>query len=744
MKALFNIVIIGLLISCNDDSQSKRVQQSSSKTIVSSAMNDSINQILESADLKSSIYENSIRANFFKEALTKDYNFNLIFNYAKESLNNGDTDTAMKQMQNMLNSNPQYNEINSNSKMIHEFLAICYLRKGEQINCQDNHNDDSCIIPIHGDGVYKIQNFTEQAIQKYLDILNVFPDDMQSRWLLNLAYMTLDQHPEKVPSQFLISINNKLNKDAFQNIGTKVGADHFSLSGSVIAEDFNNDGFIDIFTTSWGIEGQVKLFLNNQNDGFIDSTTENNLSNVKGGLNAKQADYNNDGFTDIYITRGAWIPSTTWGILPNSLLKNNGDNSFTDVTIEVGLFNTKPTQSAEWCDFNNDGYLDLFVANETTASSDKQFPCDLYFGSKNGTFVNVANQYEVDKIGYYKGCSAGDVNNDGWMDLYLSNLNGDNLLFINVAKDNKFQGFEQSKAPVSNPKQSFPCWFFDYNNDGWDDIYAASYDKFAFLDQSGQFAKDQLKMPTGTEKSSLYRNVGDGNFIDVTDSQFKSFGISTMGCNYGDIDNDGFQDFYLGTGAPDFRAIVPNRFFKNMNGESFMDMTFKYNLGHIQKGHGIAFADFDNDGDQDIYAVMGGAFKDDVFSNAFFENKLEHETSWIKFKLVGDHSNKSAIGSKIKVVGLDDNNKEIVFYKSINSGASFGGNPLTCHLGLGLMKKVIMTSVKWPDGTNQWTDYPNLELNNMYRINEGLIPEKMVMKKLTLKSNDQNKGHQHH
>ena len=254
MKAFFNAIIIVLLISCNDDSQSKKVQQTPSKKIVSSAMNDSIAYILKRADLKSSIYENKIRAAFFKEALATDYNFKLIFNYAKESLNNGDTDIAIEQMQNMLDSNPQYNEINANSKMIHEFLAICYLRKGEQLNCQDNHNDDSCIIPIQGGGIYKIKNFTEQGIQKYLDILKVFPEDMQSRWLLNLAYMTLDQYPKKVPSQFLINIDNNHSKDAFQNIGKKVGADHYSLSGSVIAEDFNNDGFIDIFTTSWGTQ----------------------------------------------------------------------------------------------------------------------------------------------------------------------------------------------------------------------------------------------------------------------------------------------------------------------------------------------------------------------------------------------------------------------------------------------------------------------------------------------------------
>ena len=731
------------MLSCNNESSQTGVEKEVSQVNMSSAINDSITQILKRADLRNSIYENKIRSDFYKQALAKEYNFNLLFGYAKESLNNGDTDTAIKIMQDMLNSNPQYNAINESSKMIHEFLGICYLRKGEQLNCQDNHTDQSCIIPIQPDGIYKIRNFTESAIQKYLEILKVFPDDMQSRWLLNLGYMTLDQYPEKVPPTFLIKINEGMNKNAFQNITSRVGADHFALSGSVIADDFNNDGYIDIFTTSWGSEGNVKLFINNQKNSFVDKTSEYNLSNVKGGLNAKQADYNNDGFTDIFITRGAWIPKTSWGILPNSLLKNNGDGSFTDVTIDVGLYSVKPTQSAEWCDVNNDGYLDLFVANETTSSSDVQFPCDLYFGGSNGAFSNVSTKYQMDKVGYFKGCSAGDVNNDGWVDLYLSNLSGDNLLFINKPSDNEFKGFEMSKSPIANPQQSFPCWFFDFNNDGKDDIYAASFDKFAFIDQSGQFARDQLKMPISTEKSSLYQNNGNGDFVDVSDSFFENYGISTMGCNYGDIDNDGFLDFYLGTGAPDFRAVVPNRFFKNKDGQSFKDMTYNYNLGHVQKGHGISFADFDNDGDQDIYAVMGGAFKSDVFSNAFFENKLRNGTSWIKLKLVGTHSNKSAIGSKVRIIGLTESNEETTFYKTVNSGASFGGNPLLCHLGLGSISKIKQVSIKWSNGNNEWMDYPDLEINSSYRVVEGQTPEKMDVNKIVFDAKATNHHHHH-
>lgn len=743
LRFIITLLFVTSFMACTNDvkDEQSNISSRNSKPL-SNAINDSINNILSSAQLHNSMYENKIRSEVYAEYLRKDYTPQNVFGYAKEALNNGDTDAAMKVMQEVLDKYPNYRVINEQSRLVHEFLATCYLRKGEQLNCQQNHTDESCIIPIRSGGVYKIKNYSEQAIQKFEAIMKAFPDDMQSRWLLNLAYMTLNKYPDEVPSQYLINIEQSKHENAFQNITSRVSADHFALSGSVVSDDFNNDGYLDLFMTSWGSEGQLKLFINNKRDGFEDHSNQYKLSDIKGGLNTKQADYNNDGFLDLYITRGAWIPKSYWGILPNSLLRNNGDGTFSDVTIQAGLYNLKPTQSVEWADFNNDGFLDLFVANETTASSDKKFSCDLFFGSSSGVFTNVASKYGMDKVGYFKGCSAGDVNNDGWMDLYLSNLDGDNLLFVNTPKGGKFSGFTLSNTAVKKPKESFPCWFFDYNNDGWDDLYAASYDRFAFSDQAGQFARKQLNKQIATEPSRLYLN-NNGQMKDVSQSQIDNQGISTMGCNYGDIDNDGFQDFYLGTGAPDYRAVVPNRFFKNQNGQTFDEQTFAYNLGHIQKGHGISFADLDNDGDLDIYAVMGGAFKGDKFSNAFFENTLDADLPWIKLKLEGETSNKSAIGAKIWVDGKDGAGNDLSVYKTVNSGASFGGNPLLAHLGLGQMKEITSVKIKWPNGKNHWTDYQALQFNSAYLIKENQSPVKIEMKKMVF-DGEPTSGHHHH
>ena len=146
MKILVFALIAGLALSCSSDSINEKKSLNLSKTNTNSAINDSIGTIMKRAALQNSIYENKIRSELFKNALSNEYNFNNIFGYAKESLNNGDTEIAITIIQDFINSNPKFKNITQQTKMIHEFLAICYLRKGEQLNCQQNHNDYSCLL----------------------------------------------------------------------------------------------------------------------------------------------------------------------------------------------------------------------------------------------------------------------------------------------------------------------------------------------------------------------------------------------------------------------------------------------------------------------------------------------------------------------------------------------------------------------------------------------------------------------
>ncbi len=166
-----------------------------------------------------------------------------------------------------------------------------------------------------------------------------------------------------------------------------------------------------------------------------------------------------------------------------------------------------------------------------------------------------------------------------------------------------------------------------------------------------------------------------------------------MGSNFGDLDNDGWLDFYLGTGAPDFSTVVPNRMFRNVNGTHFEEVTSAGNFGHIQKGHGVAFGDIDHDGDQDLYAVLGGAYEGDVFTNILYENP-GFENNWITIELQGKESNHSAIGSRIEIE-LDNGRK---IYRTVSSGGSFGASTLQQEIGLGSTQLIEKMSVHWING----------------------------------------------
>tara|TARA_B100000767_G_scaffold196296_1_gene183286 strand:+ start:212 stop:841 length:630 start_codon:yes stop_codon:yes gene_type:complete len=185
-----------------------------------------------------------------------------------------------------------------------------------------------------------------------------------------------------------------------------------------------------------------------------------------------------------------------------------------------------------------------------------------------------------------------------------------------------------------------------------------------------------------------------------------------MGSNFGDLDNDGWLDFYMGTGSPEFTSVIPNRMFKNMGGETFAEVTSAGGFGHIQKGHGVSFADIDNDGDQDIYAVLGGAFEGDNYPNICFENPISNN-NWIVLELEGVKSNRSAIGTRLK---LDLENGRTIFH-SINTGGSFGSNSLQAEIGIGVSQLIDTLTIIWSNSKAQI--FKAVEVNKKFKLVEG-------------------------
>jgi hypothetical protein len=195
-----------------------------------------------------------------------------------------------------------------------------------------------------------------------------------------------------------------------------------------------------------------------------------------------------------------------------------------------------------------------------------------------------------------------------------------------------------------------------------------------------------------------------------------------MGSNFGDIDHDGFLDFYLGTGYPDYEALMPNVLYRNLAGKAFVDVTLAGGFGHLQKGHGIAFADFDHDGDQDIFEQMGGTFPGDRFHDALFENP-GFGNRWLALRLAGRGSNRAAIGARIRV-DVEENGRRRSIHRRVNSGGSFGSNPLRQTIGLGKAAKIEHVEVYWPT-TDLTQRFEAVPMDGLYQIVEGedrLIP----------------------
>jgi len=684
---------------------------------------------------------NDVRADSVREmvdAAPPDEKTRLRYKYAYELLYAGQTKAAIRQLETMieaLNLSPR--RMSRQAKPIFELLALAYLRLGEQQNCVDGHASASCILPIRGAGVHTKPAGSQNAAALYERIARRNPRDMQSRWLLNVAHMTLDRYPEGVGGRLRIpdlAPEPHAEIQAFDDVAPKLGVDHFAIAGGTSVEDFNNDGFLDILVTSYGLDDQMKLYLNNGEGGFVDHTEEAGLTGIVSGLNTVHADYNNDGYEDVFVLRGAWAGKV--GRHPNSLLRNNGDGTFTDVTYQAGLASYHPTQTAAWADFNQDGWIDLFVGNESNTefsllsgqssgdSTAASHPSELYLNNGDGTFTNVAAQVGLEIDAYVKGSDWGDVNNDGLPDLYISILGGPNRLYMNQggASIDAWQFVERAEAAgVQDPFFSFPTWFWDYNNDGHLDLFASAYDMRYLQRSAHAVAAEYMGMSTDAERPRVYRNDGDGTFTDVTDTLNLNTVMFAMGSNHGDLDNDGYQDFYVGTGAPDFGAIVPNRMFHNQGGTAFDEVTFAGGFGHIQKGHGVAFADFDRDGDQDIYAVIGGAVEGDPFHNALFENP-GHGHHWITLDLVGRSANRSAIGARLALTVSAPDGTTRTIHRTVGTGGSFGAQSLQQEIGLGDATRIDTLRVTWPNAQGTTQTFTDLDVDQTLRLVEGQSP----------------------
>jgi FG-GAP-like repeat/ASPIC and UnbV len=682
-------------------------------------------KIFREQDWKTDSYKEDERADYYRSLLNGHPDLateiKIRQTLAETLLRAGDSGRAVEQLETIRKLCALHNVKldHAAEQKLRDALAISYLRLGEQQNCLLIHGREACIFPIHGSGIHVRKEGSEGAFRELSAALEDNPKDLKSRWLLNIAAMTLGRYPAAVPQKFLVPLDRfKSDYDIglFPDRAQDAGVAVLGHSGGVAMEDFDGDGLLDLMISSSGPEDQLLFFHNNGDGTFSDRTREAGLTGETGGLNIVVADYDNDSHPDLLILRGGW-----WGEhgkYPMSLLHNLGNGMFEDVTERAGLLSFHPRQTAAWADFDSDGWLDLYVGNESDPK--ELHSSQLFHNNHDGTFTEVAAPNHLADMGFVKGVAWGDFNNDGRPDLYVSVKGGPNHLFRNDGPRDSRNPFADrwqftdvtAQAGVAEPFESFATWFFDYDNDGWPDIFVAGYGTQT-LDDVAAFEMGKVHH---AETSRLYHNNHDGTFTDVTKLVGLDRAILIMGAGFGDLDNDGWLDIYLGTGDSLYESLLPNKMFRNNAGKAFQDVTTSGGFGILQKGHGIAFGDLMNNGNEDVFAKIGGAYPGDTYKSVLFENP-GHGNHWVTLELEGVQTNRPATGARIKLTVKTAKGKRHIF-RTVGYGSSFGSNPLRQHIGIGDATEIFQVEVTWPvpKQVQQFRDVP---MDRAFHIRQG-------------------------
>ena len=605
-------------------------------------------------------------------------------------------------------------------------LGIIAMRRGEVENCVECVGASSCIFPVAGEAVHTNQAGSREAVRWFTEYLQESPRDLRIIWLLNIAKMTLGEYPDKVPSQYLIPaglLRSGGDLGRFENVASPAGLTVRgpNLAGGSIFDDFNGDGTPDLFSTSLDADLGASLYVNRGDGNFEDRSASAGLGDQVYALNVTRADYDNDGDLDVLLLRGGWERP-----LRLSLLRNRGDATFDDVTLAAGLGQPITTESAAWGDYDNDGLVDLFVCGEflppgvlpPPTPGDPRNRCRLYRNQGDGTFKDVARKAGVLNERCAKGSGWGDYDGDGHLDLFVSNMGQPCRLYHNQG-DGTFQDVA-TKLGVTGADMSFACWFWDFDNDGRLDLYVNDYRaRVAEVLASAMGVKIE-----GSSHPRLYHNLGTDGFREVSTELGLDRAMAPMGANFGDVDNDGFLDIYLGTGDMSYEGLDVKLMFRNVEGYGFEDVTMATGTGHLQKGHGVSFADYDGDGDLDLFVELGGATPGDQAYNALFRNpgKGHH---WLKVKLVGTRTNRAALGASIRadIVAPDGRTRSI--HRTIGNNSSFGGNSLTETIGLIDATRVAELSVSWPTSRTTQT-FHDVAADQTIVITEGSSSMKVV------------------
>ena len=572
-------------------------------------------------------------------------------------------------------SDPRFRDALAN---LEATIGVAHLRRGELENCVDNHHAMSCIFPIREQGRHQRTSGSERAMEYFLKHLARQPDNLEVQWLLTVAAMTLGRYPDAVPERWRLpakAFASDEDPGRFEDVAHEAGLHTVGRAGGAVIEDYDGDGRFDIFVSSTDPCASARVYRNIGGGRFEDRTKAAGLAEQLGGINATHTDYDNDGRIDIFVMRGGWeFP------MRNSLLRNDGDGVFADVTSSAGLSSAlHRTHSAAWADFDNDGWLDVFVAHEES-------PAALFRNNHDGTFTDVAAKARRAPDRVLERVRLGGLRQRRRSRPVRLELRRAKFL-LREQRQTAPSTERAAELGVDRPIMSFPTWFFDYDNDGWLDLFVAS-----FVPSVTEVVRHYVGLPPRAETFKLYRNNRQGGFEDVTAAVGLARVAPAMGANFGDLDNDGFLDIYLGTGAPSYAAHRPEPDVPQRR-QAAGSPTSPARPAPVTSRRGTAspWRTSTTTATWTIYANIGGFLPGDVYSRALFRNP-GHGNSWIRVRLEGVKSNRPGIGAKIRLTLPDGS----VRYREVNGGGSFGASPLEQHIGLGKVDRIARLEIEWP------------------------------------------------
>jgi len=540
------------------------------------------------------------------------------------------------------------------------------------------------------------------------------------------------QHPTQNAAG--ISFENRQPRsgvDFVLNNGTTVDKPIIdSIPGGVALLDYDSDGFLDIFFTngaripSLSKEGPGfynRLYHNNQDGTFTDVTEKAGLSGTGYSIGVAAADFDNDGWTDLYVT----------GINHNILYRNNHDGTFTDITEKAGVSGVNSSGkklfsiSAAWIDYDNDGHLDLFVTNYLDWSPETSKVCGLpgkrlscppslypgepnilYHNNGDGTFTDVSESTGIaGQIGKGMGVAVADYDGDGWMDIFVANDNARNFLFKNrQSKGFDEVGVEAGVAYTDDgiPVSSMGVDFRDYRNEGKPGIFLTAL---------------------GGETFPLYRNEGNDLFTMDTypaNIGFSTYKMSGWGAGIVDFNNDGYKDLFSANSHvsenadidPQQHYLQANAIFENMKDNTFQDVSARAGPGlSLRAAHrGAAFGDLNNDGKIDIVVSVIAGHAELLY------NTTANGNHWLLIQTVGTKSNRDGIGTQIK---LTSQSGSVQFNQVTTAGSYASSSDKRVHFGLGRDEVVKEITLRWPSGTVQTLH--NVKADQILRVTEGAL-----------------------